>query len=849
MKRIIEHFIKYPVAVNVLIVMVTVLGILGMLSLKSSFFPLQKAKIVTVQVTYPGASPQEMEEGIVLKIEDNLRGMVGVDRFTSASSENSASITIEAIKDYDIDVLLADVKNAVDKVPSFPAEMEPPVVAKQENLNRAIDFVISGEGIDLKSLKAISREVESDLRNIDGISQLEITGFPKEEIVVSVDEAKMRAYNLSFADVANAISQNNLLSTGGSIKTETEDYLIRVNNRAYYGHKMDYLIVKANADGSMVRLTDIATTEDQWSETPDRTYFNGSPAISIGVSTTNSEDLVKAADLVLNYQQQFNERHNNVSLSITNNRSNVIIERTILLLKNGGQGLFLVIFFLSLFLRPRLAFWVAFGIPISFLGMFLFASYLGVTINVLSLFAMIIVLGILVDDGIVIAENIYQHHERGKSRIRAAIDGTMEVLPAITSAIITTLVAFSTFLYLDGRIGEFFGEVSVVVIVTLGFSLIEALIILPAHIAHSKVLSKSQKEYGFNTWANKLMVYMRDRLYAPTFRFFMKNKPVGFAIIVALFMITMGGIKGGIIRATFFPVITSDRVSIALKMPQGTNPDITDSILTAIEEKVWVVGAEYTEKQTGNTPVVQNVIKRLGPGTSNGSITANLLPGEERDFPSGKIAGSIAALVGEEPLAESLTFDAGSNFGGKPVSLSLLSYNIQELKAAKKEVKQLLSENALLRDISDNDPAGIKEIKLKLKDKAYALGFTLNSLISQVRAGFDSLTDTLDASSMPFDARQSATLRPATVPVHDHREVSGDLDSVQLFHLANGNSETMHRSGQLGEANAMRGNRGEPRGGSRSGPCRGSVWDEIVEHGWDRMKTKKRKKGGKKRRR
>lgn len=739
MNKIIAHFIKYPVAVNVIIVMVFVLGFLGMLSLKSSFFPLQDAKMVTVSVVYPGASPQEMEEGVVLKIEDNLRGLVGIDRFTSASSENAATITIEAEKDYDIDVLLADVKNAVDKVPSFPAEMEPPVVAKRENLNRSIDFVVSGENISLKTLKTIGREIETDLRNIDGISQLEITGYPAEEIVVAVNEEKLRAYEVSFSEVARAVSQNNILVTGGTVKTEAEDYLIRVNSRAYYAHKMDNIILKTNAAGSIIRLKDVAKVKDDWSETPDRTYFNGEAAVSIGVNTTNTEDLVNAADLVLDYAEGFNATHDNVQISVTNNRSTVIVERTILLLKNGGQGLFLVIFFLSLFLRPRLALWVAFGIPISFMGMFIVASYFGVTINVLSLFGMIIVLGILVDDGIVIAENIFQHHEKGKTRVRAAIDGTMEVLPAITSAILTTVVAFSTFQFLDGRIGDFFSEVSVVVILTLSFSLIEALIILPAHVAHSKALSAEQKEYSFNRWANKVMAYMSEKLYMPMYSFFMKYKPVGFAILIVMLVITVGGLRGGIIKATFFPVIASDQVNINLKMPQGVNPMVTDSLLSELEATAWKVNEQYKEKQTGNKSVVLNVIKRVGPGTANGSIAINLLPGEERDFPSAEIAGAIAAQAGEFPLAESVVFDAGSNFGGKPVSVSLMSYNIQELKAAKLELKEKLKENELLRDISDNDPAGIKEIKLELKDKAYVLGFSLSDVISQVRAGFNGL--------------------------------------------------------------------------------------------------------------
>lgn len=737
MKKVIAYFIKYPVAVNVLILIVVVLGVLGMFSLKSSFFPLQKSQIISISVVYPGASPQEMEEGIVLKIEDNLRGLVGIDRFTSSSSENSATITVEAEKDFDIDVLLADVKNAVDKVPSFPAEMEPPVVAKNETLNRAIEFVLSAEGIDLKALKSISREIETDLRNINGISQLEVSGYPAEEIVVSVDEEKLRSFNITFNQVATAVASNNLLVTGGRIKTSEEDYLIRVNNRAYYAYKMDYLILKTDRFGSKIRLKDVATVKDDWSENPDRLYYNGEAAIQFVVNVTNSEDLIQAADLVQNYAKEYNQKNENVEIAVTADRSEVIIERTILLLKNGGQGLILVLIFLSLFLRPRLAAWVAFGIPISFMGMFVVADYFEVTINVLSLFGMIIVLGILVDDGIVIAENIYQHYERGKGRIQAAIDGTMEVLPAITSAIITTLVAFSTFWFLDGRIGDFFGEVSIVVVLTLSFSLVEALIILPAHIAHSKALSTEQKEYTFNVWANKFMKGMSERIYLPVLNFFLKNKPVGFAIMIALMLITIGGISGGIIRATFFPNIASDQVNIQVKMPQGINAEKTEEILDEIEAFAWIVDEEFTKKQTGQIQVVENVIKRLGPGSANGSVRINLLPGEQRDFASSEIASAIAKLAPEYPQAESVIFDGGSSFGGKPVSISLLSYNIQELKAAKSEIKQKLKENNLLRDISDNDPAGIKEVKLELKDEAYILGFNFNDVVSQVRAGFN----------------------------------------------------------------------------------------------------------------
>ncbi len=739
MKSIISHFIKFPTAVNIVLLGVIVLGIVGMFSLKSSFFPLQESKFVEIKVNYPGASPQEMEEGVVLKIEDNLRGIVGIDRFTSSSSENTASISVEAIKGYDIDVLLADVKNAVDKVPSFPAEMEPPIVAKKENLNTAIELELNGENISLKTLKVISREVENDLRGIEGISQVTITGYPEEEITVSVNENKLRSFDLTFEDVARAVSSNNILVTGGSIKTKSEDYLIRVSNRAYYGKELYNIILKTDPQGGILKLKDVAKVEDAWSESPDRAFYDGKPSVSFTISTTNNEDLVEAAAKATTYANEFNETHANVNLSITNDRSQTIVERTELLLNNGMQGVALVLFFLSLFLRPRLAAWVSFGIPVSFLGMFMVAQYFGVTINVLSLFGMIIVIGILVDDGIVIAENIFHHHELGKGRIQAAIDGTMEVLPAITSAILTTLIAFSTFFFLDGRVGEFFGEVSIVVILTLTFSLFEALVILPAHVAHSKALSSKQKTYWFNKRATQFLDYLKDVIYGPVLHFFMANKVLGFAIILSLFIVTTGAIGGGIIKTTFFPPIASDQVNVTLKMPQGVNPEVTDSIITVIEKAALKVNEEFTGKQTDNLVVFESVIKRIGPGTANASLKINLLPGEKRDFTASEISAALAKEAGSFPSAESVVFDGGSNFGGKPVSVSLLGYNIGELKAAKEELKEKLKENVLLRDISDNDPAGINEIKLNLKEKAYLLGFTLNDVISQVRAGFNGL--------------------------------------------------------------------------------------------------------------
>ncbi len=751
MKKIITYFIKYPVAVNVIIIAFFGFGILGAISMKSSFFPLVDSQLIRISLAYPGASPAEMEEGVVLKIEDNLKGIVGVERVTSVSRENSASVNVEVEKGKNIDVVLSDVKNAVNRVPSFPSGMEPPVIAKVENNRPTISFTLSGENVSLKALKQYARNVENDIRGIEGISQVAITGYPNEEIEIAVRENDLRAFDLSITEVANAVRNSNILITGGNIKTADEDYLIRASNRSYYGVELQNLIVRTEINGNIIRLKDVAELRDAWSENPDRLFYNGDLAIDITVSNTNNEDLISSADKIKEYIYKYNQVQQNVQLNITSDRSTTLNDRTRLLTKNAISGILLVLFFLALFLNLRLAFWVAFGLPISFLGMFIFAAQLGVTINVLSLFGMIIVIGILVDDGIVIGENIYHHYyDLGKSKIRAAIDGTMEVIPPIVSAILTTIIAFSTFFFVDGRIGSFFGEVSTIVILTLAVSLIEALIILPAHIAHSKALERKKLENEQAVKTNKIDRFFkkinknadtflgkfRDGYYVPFLKFSLNNKVFIFCMFIASLLISVSALKGGVIKSSFFPRVASDRIQISLNMPQGTNENITDSLISSIEEKVWLVNKEYTKKQTGNIAIIENIIRRVGPGSANGSLTVNLLPGEARDFSSPEITNAIQEKVGKVYGVESLVFGSGGNFGGSPVAISLLGNDIKELKAAKEELKQALENNPLLKDVIDNDPAGIKEVRIVLKDNAYLLGLNLQTVMSQVRAGF-----------------------------------------------------------------------------------------------------------------
>lgn len=753
MRKLIEYFIRYHVAVNIFILAFIVFGIIGALSLKSSFFPLTESKIINVNITYPGASPQEIEEGIVLQIEDNLKGLKGVDRVTSVSAENSGSITVEIEKGESLDFMLLEVKNAVDRVPSFPTGMEPLVVSKQEAVRETISFAISGKNVPLVTLKQLARQVETDLRAIDGISQIEISGFPEEEIEIAVNETDLLAYNLTFNEVAEAVTNANILVTGGNVKTDAEEYLIRANNRQYYGSELSNIMVRATPDGKVIRLKDVAIIRDRFSETPNATYFNQELAVNIAITSTNNEDLISSADKVNEYIETYNQKYDNIRLDVVNDRSITLKQRTQLLTENAIVGMILVLLFLSIFLNTRLALWVAFGLPISFLGMFIFAAQFDVTINVLSLFGMIIVIGILVDDGIVIAENIYQHYEKGKSPIQAAIDGTMEVIPPVVSAIATTILAFSLFFFLESRIGEFFSEVAVIVILTLVVSLIEALIILPAHLAHSKALrikkedlhnTKSSNGFfsfmrGLNRSGDRLMSFLRDKFYTPILERVLKYKIFSVGIFVMLLVLTFGSLGGGIIGVTLFPRIASDAANIELVMPAGTNVKITDSIISLIEEKSFIVNQELTDKYLKGTgkQLFENTIVDIN-SSSSARLRINLLPGEERpdEIKADLVTNRLEELVGPVIGTERLIYGSGGNFGGSPVSVSLLSNNIEELKASKLELKKYMESNPLLKDIGDNDPAGIKEIRLELKESAYLLGLDLRTVMAQVRSGF-----------------------------------------------------------------------------------------------------------------
>ena len=735
MKSIITYFIKYPIASNVLLVLLLIFGYFGMTSLRRTFFPERASNIISIQAPYPGASPEEIEVGIVLKIEDNLDGLTGIERITSVSRENLGSVTIEVNTDYETEVILQDIKNEVARISSFPDGMEPPSIYILEPPQLAINFALSGN-LNLKELKRIARETEDELLQFKAISKVDLAGFPEEEIEIKLNNAQLKKHQLTITEIASAIKKTNIELTGGMIKSERQEILIRGKNKRYSGKSLEGVVVKTTATGQVLKLGDVATISDSWVDSPVKKEFNDQAAVVVNVRYTLNEDMITVVNRVKEYVKQFNENNQQVSAEIINDRSKVLKERIDLLTKNGLVGFVLVLVVLSMFLHPRLAGWVALGIPISFAGMFVVAAFYGISLNVISLFGMIIVVGILVDDAIVISENIYQHYEKGKPAVQAAIDGTMEVFPAVFSAILTTVIAFSIFFFIDGIMGDLFGEMGVVVIFTLIFSLVEGVIILPTHVAHSKALNRSRKKGFVNKviiWFTSKLDYAKIKWYKPVLDFSLKYPLVIIVCTACSLMVTKSAMDAGLVKTAFFPSIQGDYLRVDLQLEPGTREHITEQWIDYVQEKVQEVGDEVSDENGGK--VITAIEKSIESTPNYARLTVLLVPSEQRSITTDELTELIIKKVGVIPDANSFSIRSSSPFG-RPVSVAFFSKDNNELEIIKKKVIKELNDLGTLSNIEASDQKGLLELNLRLKDKAYSLGLSYFEVIAEIRKAF-----------------------------------------------------------------------------------------------------------------
>ncbi|MAE83384.1 MAG: acriflavin resistance protein [Flammeovirgaceae bacterium] len=741
-KGLVAYFVKYPILANILIALTIIGGVVSFLNTKMSFFPTAKDRVINITVAYPGASPEEMEEGVTTKIEESLKSTAGIDELTSTSSENVASISILTLDNYDIDEIYTEVKNAVDGISSFPAGAEKPIIFKQRQRSTAQWLGLTGD-VSLKTLKEYAEQIEDDLMATGFISQINVSGFPALEISIEVSEETLRRYNLTFDQVVSAVRLNNRDISAGSIKGSKEEILIRSKAKQTDADDIADIIVRSNTDGTKLRLRDIATIKEQFADEPSKGLLNGREAVFLEVRKLETEDLTQISEAVSEYVTKFNDEHDAVELTTTWDFNNMLNQRLDLLTSNGIVGLVLVLISLGLFLSLRLSFWVAWGIPSSFLGMFILGSFVGLTVNMISLFGMILVIGILVDDGIVIAENIYTHFEKSKNPIQAAVRGTLEVVPAVFTSVLTTIVAFLPLLLLTGGF-EFLKDMAYVVIFSLAFSLLEAFFILPAHLASKKVLSVKKEDtrsYKIRKVLNGFIDYMRINLYGKTLSFAMQHRLVSMSVLVGFLVVIVGLLRGGQIKATFFPQIPFNSFNINISFKPGEREQKVEAYLERFNDAVWKVNDELKQEFEVDNDIVTYTFTNVGfsGDGESGSHAGNVNVMYDELDPYGinqfDLINKIRKEIGPVPEAEKFSIGGGNRWG-KPVSVMLLGKNYEELGEAKEFLKKELANIPDLKEIQDNVPIGRREMLFDLRPEAYFLGLTHNDITNQLRQGF-----------------------------------------------------------------------------------------------------------------
>ena len=728
MRNLISYFIKYPITANLLMFLIFVFGVVGLNSLRSTFFPEMDSRLISVQVVSIGLSPLEIEEAVTKKIENKLESISGIKDISSGSSENSARIYVEMERGTNMYVALQDVNNAIDQI-KFNVDIEDIFIKKREFVMPTIGFSLYTNK-DMDYLNNFVNKVDDELKSVDGISEISISGMPEKELEILIGEDKLLAYNISMDEITQSILRKNINLSGGKIEVNNTHYLLRSNNKYNTDKEVGNIIVRANSNGSTVKLSDLADVSYSWSESSMERYRDNNRSVNVTVSNTNTQDIIFIADYIKNYVNKINSSDENIDAAILYDASNPLKQRIELLSKNGIIGFCLVLLFLTMFLHPRVSFWVALSIPISFLGMFFLAPAAPITINMMTMYAMILVIGILVDDGIIIGENIIRKFELGLNRYNAAVEGTMEVFPAVFAGVTTTAVAFLSFFFFEGMMGEFGWQMGFVVIVTLIFSLVEGAFILPAHIAYSKALDKNSKKNKLSVYFNSKINFLRDEYYRPILKFLLKKIHIAYILFIGLFILFVF-ISG--VNFTFFPSIELDDIYVEYKTKPGTSIEKTKDYADKIVKKIHIVESQISDSL--GSKIFKEIEIKLGPNSHNGEVQIFMTPPEERGIEAFKIVKMLRAQLDEVNDLDDLIIGLGDPFG-KPLAFALTGNNIDELEEASilftKNLKKIDGVAAAKSDYE----YGPNEINFELNQTAKSLGLSNYDIFYQVRQSF-----------------------------------------------------------------------------------------------------------------
>jgi len=752
-------FARNHVAANLLMLLVLAGGILSILTIKIEIFPDMTLGYITITVPYLGASPTEVEEGVCMRVEEAIVGVQGIRRIWSSASEGFGFITAEVEEYADSRKVLDDIKAEVGRIITFPEETERPIISEITTRFQVMSIVLYGD-VSERTLKNLAERMRDDLTAMENITQVDVRGARRYEISIEMPEENLRRHGLSFDDIANAVRRSSLDLPGGSIKSEGGTILLRTKGQMYVGDEFEKIVVLTRNDGTKLHLGKIAKIVDGFEDSDIATFFDGKPAVMVNVFRVGEQGVLELADTVKRYiAEHQGQLPEGISIATWFDRSIMLNSRMNLLERNALIGLTLVFLCLAFFLDLRLAFWTTMGIPISFMGAFWLMPYFDVSVNMISLFAFILSLGLVVDDAIVVGENIFAYRQKGIHPIQATILGVKEMTAPVTMAVLTTVLAFMPLLVITGILGKFIRVIPIVVICVLMFSLVEALCILPAHLSGGVISDMKKKRLGPIGRLQHSIRNGLDRFVYGVFPRVVERavawRYVTVAIGIAILLTTIGYIKSGRMKFVMWPRVDADNIWATLNMPQGTSVEQTKTVVYRIEQAARQVRNEIDAGKDEHSPsIFRHVATTIGvqpftSGTRGGPIPGGgglgshlaevnieLLSGEERDITSPEIANRWRQQVGEIPGISSLSFTSELMSTGKKINIELSHRDFDSLLEAVEKLKLILTEYNGVSDIADSFEPGKLELKLALKDEGRTLGLTLSDLARQVRQGF-----------------------------------------------------------------------------------------------------------------
>lgn len=776
----IAWFARNDVAANLLMLSIIALGLVFLSKTPLEVFPSFEADIVTVNISLRGGTPEDVEKGVTILVEEAVEDLEGIEKISSRSVEGASSVTIEIDDGYDARDLLADIKNRVDAINNFPVEAEKPVTSLAQFNREVITVSVSGNLSDVE-IRELADHVRDDLLRLPSVTQVKHDAKQIYEISVEVTQDRLREYGLTLRDIGNAIAEGSIDLSAGNIRSESGNVLIRSTGQAYRRDEFERLVIKTNPDGSLLRLGDIATVNDGFEEDVARVRFNGKPASLIEVYRVGDQDAISVAKEIRDYiDAQQTLLPKGVELTYWDDDSQIVKKRLGTLLSSALQGSILVIALLSLFLRPGIAFWVFIGIPISFIGAFMVIHTLGVTINIVSLFGFIVVLGIVVDDAIVTGENVYNHMRRAESSLEASIKGTQEVAIPVTFGILTTIVAFLPLAFMEGGRGKIFATIPAVIIPILIFSLIESKLVLPAHLKHIRLRQQNNHENKFERWQRKFADNFENfvfKYYRPALKYCIRHRYTTLAFFSGTFILIVAMLLAGWNHYIFFPRIESETARVNLSMPAGTTFDITDRHIQTITDAAKQLRERHIDPETGES-IISNILSITGGsegGPNAGRVRMEVISPEDRslDIKVSELVAEWRDIIGPIPGAERLLFRAEIGRHGDPIDVQVSANNLKNLQEISAKVQQKLAEYPTVFDIEDSLADGKQELQVTLTQQGHALGLTRADVIQQLRQSFFGLEaqrilrgrdDIRVMVRLPLDERQSiAQLRAVMI--------------------------------------------------------------------------------------